>query len=170
MSKLYVNEIYAKGSSNKGLEIDSTGRVLIPVVPAWRVTKSTAQAVSTTAETAVTFQTSSGQNCFVNGGVTLTSNKIVVPVAGIYQVGVNLRVDNITSGYMVTRILKNLEQTGQEETYHIVTVGGGAYNTATLVDVFQADAGDEFSVSNLSSSDSSYSISNASIFSGHLVG
>ena len=170
MSKIYVNEIYAKGSSNKGLEIDSTGRVLMPVVPAWRVTKSTAQAVSTTAETAVTFQTSSGQNCFVNGGVTLTSNKIVVPVAGIYQVGVNLRVDNITSGYMVTRILKNLEQTGQEETYHIVTVGGGAYNTATLVDVFQADAGDEFSVSNLSSSDSSYSISNASIFSGHLVG
>ena len=168
-SILKVDNIHTSGGTS-AMTIDSTGRVLMPVVPAWRVTKSVVQAVSTTAETAVTFQSSSGQNCFVNGGVTLTNNKIVVPVAGIYQVSVNLRVDNVTSGYLVTRILKNLDQSGQEETYHIHSVNGGAYNTATLVDVFQADAGDEFSVSNLSSSDNSYSISNASIFSGHLVG
>jgi hypothetical protein len=169
MSKLYVNEVYAKGSSNKGLEIDSTGRVIMPVVPAWRVSKNAAQAVTTTAETAVTLDKSSGSNCFLNGGVTLSSNKITVPIAGIYQVNLNMRLDNITTGYIVSRILKNLDQSGQEESYHIQTTAG-TYNTVTLTDVYEAEAGDEFSVSNLSNSDNSYTIASTLTFSGHLIG
>ena len=169
MSKLYVNEIYAKGSSNKALEIDSTGRVFMPVVPAWRVGTTLQSVTSDTSERAVPFNVSSGSNLFLKGGVTLTSGVIVVPVAGLYQVNLNLRIDNVTSGYNVTRILKNLEQSNQEEAYHIQTTAG-TYNSITLTEVFEAEAGDEFSVSNLSNSDGTYSISATSTFSGHFVG
>ena len=170
MSKLYVNQVYAKGSSNKGLEIDSTGRVIMPVVPAWRAGMASSQAVtSNTSEVAILFDKGSGSNCFLNGGVTISSGKIVVPIAGIYQVNLNMRIDNISSGYLVSRILKNLDQSGQEESYHIQTTAG-TYNTVTITDVYEAEAGDEFSVSNLSNSDGTYTVSSTSTFSGHLIG
>jgi len=173
MASILGVETLQHTNGTDALTIDSTGRVLMPVVPAWRTGKIASQAVTAdTSEIAVPFDKGSGasSNCFLNGGVTISSGKIVVPIAGIYQVNLNMRIDNITSGYIVSRILKNLEQSNQEESYHIVSVGGGAYNTVTITDVYEAEAGDEFSVSNLSSADGTYTISSTSTFSGHLVG
>ena len=170
-SILKVSEIQDPTNGNSALTIDSSGRVQMPVVPAWRVGKTSNQDVSATGDVQITFNETDTDNCFLQGGVTLSSNVVTVPVAGVYQVNFVGRVDGIGSGYVVARLQKNAVATANSDTYCIVGDGvSGNYENLTMSDVFKADAGDNFRVLFYSSNDNAFTINNNTIFSGHLVG
>ena len=153
------------------MTIDSSGRVQMPVVPAWRVGKTSNQDVSSTGDVLITFNETDTDNCFLQGGVTLSSSLVTVPVAGVYQVNFVARVDGIGSGYVVARLQKNAVATGNSDTYCIVGDGmSTTYDNLTMSDVFKADAGDNFRVLFYANSDNAYTINNNTTFSGHLVG
>ena len=165
-----VDTIQNNGGTT-GLTIDSSGRVLTPVVPAWRVGKTSNQDVSANGNVVITFDETDTHNCFLQGGVTLSSNLVTVPVAGVYQVNFVGRIDGIGSGYVVARLQKNSVDAGNSDTYCIVGDGMSSnYDNLTMSDVFKADAGDNFRVYFFSSADSAYTINNNTTFSGHLVG
>jgi hypothetical protein len=87
MSKLYVNEIYAKGSSTQAMGIDSSGRVTKPTVPAFRAQKTNGNVSATNT---VLFN-----DVGLNQGSCYSSStgKFVAPVHGVYFFGFTGRHD-----------------------------------------------------------------------------
>jgi hypothetical protein len=111
--------------SVNALTITSTGQVTIPNQPAWSVGLSAQQNFSSTPGTIVWNQ-SSGNECFVQGGVSLNSGngRITVPVAGKYVVFASIRTE-ATGAAFGTNL--NLRKNGTTLQRHYV---GGAVNSA----------------------------------------
>ena len=174
-SILKVDTIQNTGGTT-GLTIDSSGRVLKPVIPAWRVCLTASQNITTAggAGTDILWDdTSSADFNFLVGGCTLSSGVITVPVDGIYQCNAAVRFDNVgSSSYLLMKILKNGGQTAQQELYVINGNNHSTdYNNITGSDVFSCVAGDTLKVSAMTSADSNWDVNiNGSKFSGFLVG
>ena len=110
MSKLYVDEIASKTGATDAMTIDSSGRVKRSVIPAWYCvrTPSTTHTISASNSDIADWKSDSSGltdpsfSPYVSGGVTLTSGTtITIPVAGLYHISWNLRVDNLGAGYWV---------------------------------------------------------------------
>jgi len=170
MSTLYVDNIYSKTGASQALTIDSNGIVTTPSVPAWRVSISANQSVSASGFTQVQLDLTSTQNCFLNGGVTISSYEVVAPVTGIYAVNAFVRLDGIGSGYTQIGIQVNGIRTGISDTYSINGSPPSNYITITASDVYSVTANDTFKLEVYTSADTSYIINNNTVFSGHLVG
>lgn len=153
------------------MTIDSSGRVSMPVVPAWRVGLSGNQTITTSgSDVLVVFDETTSDNCFLQGSVTLSSGIITVPVAGVYQVNVVCRIDSIGSGYIIAKIKRNNVDGGNSDTYIISGSPSTNYENLTGSDIFKCDANDTLRVTVLSSGDTNWSAHNNTVFSGHLVG
>jgi hypothetical protein len=78
------------------MRITKDGQVTIPSQPAWSVGRSTAQSFSSGTPTTINWDQSSGNDCFIQGGVTLNggNGRITVPVAGKYVVLVSIRTED----------------------------------------------------------------------------
>ena len=174
-SILKVDTIQNTGGTT-GLTIDSAGRLLKPVIPAWRVCLTASQNITTAggAGTDILWDdTSSADFNFLVGGCTLSSGVITVPVDGIYQCNAAVRFDNVgSSSYMIMRILKNNSQSAQQELYIINGNNHSTdYNGIFGSDVFSCVAGDTLRVSATASADSNWDVNiNGSKFSGFLIG
>jgi len=165
-----VAGISSNSTSGTALGIDANNIVTIPSVPAWRVGLSSNQNVSVNnTNVTVEFDNSTTDNCFLQGGLTLSSGIITVPVAGVYQVNVTIRQTGVSGGYVLVRILRNNVTTGSSGTY-IIDGTTVTYTNYTGSDIFKCDANDTLRATVLSYSDNIYSIVNTSIFSGHLIG
>ena len=90
-SILKVDEIQNTGGTT-GLTIDSSGRALRPVIPFGQASMGNA-AVSATNKIGLEYNIVSG------GGLTVdqTNDRMIVPVAGLYQIGFTHLTDNLTS-------------------------------------------------------------------------
>ena len=108
-SILKVNELQHTGGTS-ALTVDTSGRVKRSVIPAWYCvrTPGTTHTISSSNsdisdwKTNSTGLTSPSMPPYVSGGVTLTSGKtITIPVAGLYHISWNLRVDSLGAGYWV---------------------------------------------------------------------
>ena len=170
MSTLYVDNIYSKTGTSQALTIDSSGRVTTPSVPAWRVSLNATQSVSSSGTTQVQLDQTSTENCFLNGGVTLNSYKVVVPVTGIYAVHSYVRIDGVGTGYVQISISVNDVTSGISDSYSIEGSPPSNYVTLNASDVFSVNATNTFTLSVYTNNDNSYSINKNSVFSGHLVG
>lgn len=169
-SILKVSSIQDPTNSNTALSIDTSGRVTTPVVPAWRVSLNANQSVSSTGYTQVQLDLTSTENCFLNGGVTISSYEVVAPVTGIYAVHSYIRVDGVGTGYVQLGILVNGVRSGIEDTYVIDGSPPSNYVTLSASDVFSVTANDTFRLEVYTSNDNSYTINGNTVFSGHLVG
>ena len=170
-SRILVDEIYSKTGNTSALTIDSSGRVQMPVVPAWRVGLTSNQTNTTSgSDVLVSFDESASDNCFLQGGVTLSSGIITVPVAGVYNVNVVARIDFIGSGYIIAKIKRNNDDGGNKDTYVISGSPSSNYENLTASDVFKCDANDTFRVTVYSDADTNWNMNNNTMFSGHLVG
>ena len=171
-SIIKVDEIQNKAGTS-AITIDSSGRVLRSAVPAWRVGLSTTQPQTSSGTKLVPFDTYNTQNCFLQGGVTLSSGTITVPVAGLYKVGSTIRVDDVnTAIYIISYIRKNQANQNLEDSYVLTDNHGVTYQSLTVNDLYQCEAGDELECYiNVQSGDSSWELAqNVSHFNGHLVG
>ena len=167
---LLVDTIKDGANTNTAMAIDSSGRVTTPSVPAWRVSPSGGLSVSSAGWTVVQLDTSDTENRFLNGGVTLNSYKVVVPVTGIYAVHSFVRIDDLGTGYVQISIMVNDVNTGVSDSYSIDGSPPSDYVTLNASDVFSINADDTFTLSVYASTDASWTINANTMFSGHLVG
>ena len=174
-SRILVDEIYSKTGNTSALTIDSNGVVTRPVVPAWRATAIHDDRTASGAA-AVTWSTAtdtSDNRRYRLGGVTLggsspDNHEFTVPVTGLYQLNVNMRIDELNTGY-VTMFLRVNDST-VSDAYSILGQPSTNYETINIADVYYMEANDQVSVWVSSSSDTSYEIDGNSTFSGVLVG
>ena len=172
MSTLKVDTIQHSGGTT-GLTINSDGRVLQPNLPAWRVSPASDANVSSDTgwQVVVWDETNdSAENLYLQGGCTVASNKIVVPVAGVYVFGVNLRIDGIANGsYLTCQLERNDNDTDNAEAQYIEQNVGATYAMVTMTSVMKFAATDTIRV-RVASPDGTYTIQDNSTFYGALIG
>jgi hypothetical protein len=171
-SELHVDAIKHSGGTS-AMTIDSSGRVLQPSVPAFRVGFSSNQTISSTGNNTLAWDqgiSSETESCYSQGGFSWSSGIVTVPVAGIYHFSITLRIDSIGSGYLVAKILKNDSESGTDDMYLIDGSPSNTYTNLTGSNVYKCDASDNIRIKVASSADSSYTVTQNSIFSGHFVG
>ena len=105
MSTIAVDSIEAKTSG---------GAVLFPNRPAFHVSLASAQTLSTTAATVLFEDRGTSYNNFLQGGITISSGVITVPIAGVYQFSTLIRANSVGSGFITARIMRN-SMSGSEE-------------------------------------------------------
>ena len=172
-SILKVSEIQDPTNSNSALTIDNSGRILTPARPAFSCRPNGAISVSasgwkTTVFSTVDFDIGSNLNA---GGY------FVCPVTGIYQFNLHMRFDGVGSGYVViclgSEISGTSTPTSHTELYYNSYVMAGSvnstYDSVVTSLTIQLDANTNVMPWHISS-DTSYTVSVASNFSGFLVG
>jgi len=148
-----VDTIQNNGGTT-GLTIDSNGVVTRPVVPAWRATAI------------LDVRTAAGGK-YVTWSTT-TDHEFTVPVTGLYQLNVNVRVDGVGGGYAYA--LLQVNDSNVSDAYSIEGTPSPSYQTLTIADVYYIEANDKVSVFVGTSTDTSYEVDGNSTFSGVLVG
>ena len=172
-STLKVNEIQHTGGTS-AMTVDSSGRILQPTKPAFRIARSGSSAQTTVGGIGVICPfdviSSNAQNCFNQGGFTFSGGVVTVPVDGVYQLNANLRVDGIGSGYLVGRITINGDTTGQSETYAITGDPAADYISFNMSECFKLETGDTIEFRIATQNDNSWEFASASTASGYLIG
>lgn len=173
MSNLLVQNIkHTNGTT--AMTVDSSGRVLQPIVPAFRVGLTSSLGYTATGSfTEVVWNegtSSESDNCFSQGGFSWSSGVVTVPVSGVYHFDLVTRIDGVGSGYAIMKIAKNNDTTGNKEMFSIEGVPASNYQAVTGSCVFKLTASDTVRVTIYSDADSSYTLTTDSIFSGHLIG
>jgi|11BtaG_2_1085332.scaffolds.fasta_scaffold69223_2 hypothetical protein len=172
-STLKVNTIAHSGGTT-ALTVDSTGRVLQPTKPAFRIARSSSSAQTTAGGTGIICPfdviSDDSQNCFNQGGFTFSGGVVTVPVDGLYQLNANLRVDGVGSGYLIARIMINGSSSSQSETYGITGDPAADYESFNMSECFKLEAADTIEFRIASQNDSSWEFAAASTASGYLIG
>ena len=169
-SILKVNTIQDATNSNTAISVDSSGRVTRSVIPSWRVGLTDHQTVSTADLTDVSFTNTSTNNCFLNGGCTISSGVITVPVAGLYQINCCIRLDQVSANYIELYIRFNGVSSVFTGGYHIEGDPNSNYHSISTNETFLMSANDDVRCSIYAGGDSSWRVNQASNFGGYLVG
>jgi len=154
---------------------DEAGTVLIRPAslsawPAFRLSLTADQNETTSGvETDIVWDRTSGENCYIQGGMSLASGVITVPVDGIYLFNTTLRVDGVGSGYLIGYIVRNNDYTGSSETFIINGSPDGTYENLSGSSHFKMNAGDTVRASVYTSADTSWTVDERSTFSGSLI-
>lgn len=170
MSSILKVDQIQNAAGTAGLTIDSNGVVSKSVVLAWRVGLSSDDLRTITTKATVPWDKTDIENCFLSGGVTISSGVITVPKSGLYQINANLRVDGVGSGYVIAKIVINSNDSGSRETYIIEGSPPSNYTTINGHDVFELAASDTVHVEVSTSADTSWDIQQNSSFSGVMIG
>jgi hypothetical protein len=160
-------------NGTSAMTIDSNGTIQMPQKPAWRLGLDSSQAETTDGTHTVLFDKTDNENCFLQGDLTYTATTgiLEVGVAGVYQINATVRVDDVGTGFIVMRIVKNDDISGANETYSIEGSPASSYQTLTATDTFKLAAGDNIRITVYVSADTSWSIAAETAFlSGFLVG
>jgi len=169
-------DIIKNSSGTSALSINSSGVITKDVVPAWRVCLTSSQVINASGNTGTGYDvvwndTTTANANYVQGGCTLSSGVITVPVTGLYQCNAITRFDGVSSGYIVMRIVKNNNTTDKAEMYVITGGPNSSYENLTGGDVYSCTAGDTLKVTVAASDDTTWDIDhNGSKFSGFLIG
>ena len=169
-----VDTIQNNGGTT-AMTIDSNGVVTRSVVPAWRATAIHDDRTSGAAKP-VTWSTATDTNDnrrYRLGGVTLggsspANHEFTVPVTGLYQLNVNVRIDELNTGYVIMFLQVN--DSTVSDAYSILGQPSTNYETINIADVYYMEANDKVSVVVSTSADTSWEIDGNSTFSGVLVG
>ena len=155
------------------MTIDSSGRVLFPARPSWRVgingNQSTTQ--GSNGIEVINFTETTGTLQHLDGGCTLSGGKITVPIAGVYHANAIMRMDSVTANTYHEMHIRH-ETTGGTQTEIAYVISGNPatnYENATASVTVKMAANEKLLVSCFSA-DSSYTIAASANFSGFLVG
>ena len=169
MSTLKVGTIQDHANSITAMTIDSSGRVSRPVLPAWRVQLASAQNISA-ASAVVTWDNSSSAGCFIQGGCTLSSGVVTVPVAGVYQINATVRKQNINGTYI--EMYMRINTSGSHRGYHIIGNPDDTYHSISMSQVFKLSANDTVDILVNAQGETSWLVQGTSLsaFSGVMIG
>ena len=172
MTSILKVDSIQNAAGTAAMTIDSGGRILQPAKPAFRVTLGSVQSMSgQEIEHVVSFaETAASQNCFIQGGITLSSGVITVPVDGVYTFNMALRVDGIGSSFVLGRLRRNSDGGDDKPLYVIAGTPMSNQQFLTGSTTFKLDAGDTIDVTVYANGDSSFNVNDKSEISGHLIG
>lgn len=172
MSSILKVQTIKAPNDTTAMNISSSGIVTQPEVPAWRLGLTTGQTETTVGGVGqlVNWTNTTSDNCFIQGDLQYSSGIITVQTAGVYMIHANVRIDNIGSGYVITRILINDNSTDNAETYSIVGTPSTNYHNINATDCYKLVANDTIRIRVAASADTNWDIAQQSTFSGHLVG
>ncbi len=172
-SILKVDTIQNTGGTT-GLTIDSSGRVLQPAKPAWRIGRGSSVSVTNgqATNTVINFNLTNDttRRFFTQGGITVSSGVVTVPVTGIYLCGSTVRFDSVGSGYALIRMAINSETNSGSGSYDIRGTRDSAYFSLGDTTIFDLNANDTIHVQYYVSADTNFEINLRSYFWGYLVG
>ena len=165
-----IGTIKDAGGNNTAITIDSSGRVSRPVLPAWRVQlASNAQNISANSAV-ITWDNSSSAGCFIQGGCTLSSGVVTVPVAGVYQINTSVRKQNINGSYIEVYI--RINTSSSHRGYHIIGNPDDTYHSISASQVFKLAANDTVDILVNAQGENSWLVAGGSLssFSGVMIG
>ena len=169
-STLKVQNIAHTGGTT-AMTVDSSGRVTKPQIPAFHVGLASAQTLSTTAATVLFEDRGTSYNNFLQGGITISSGVITVPIAGVYQFNTLIRANSVGSGFITARIMRNSMSGSEEGGYIIIgNTRSTDYDNLTGSTVYKMSASDTVKIEMKTSADTSWNVGTQSEFSGFLVG
>ena len=170
-SILKVDTIQNTGGTT-GLTIDSSGRITQPAKPAWRIGRGSNLTGVNATTTVINYDdvADTNRDFFTQGGVTVSSGVVTVPVTGLYHLGSSNRFDDVSSSYIVVRIVKNNDTDSSYGTYDIVGSPSSNYETIGDATIFKLTASDTVKVDYYISNDASFELNIRSYFWGYLVG
>tara|TARA_B100000575_G_C23094798_1_gene631366 strand:- start:39 stop:551 length:513 start_codon:yes stop_codon:yes gene_type:complete len=170
MSTLKVGTIQDHTNSTTAMTIDDAGRILTPARPAWRLQLNSSQSISGSLAGIVAWDNSSTNGNFIQGGCTLSSGAITVPISGIYQINCSTRFESVGGAYIEQYMRVN--GNGSHRAYHITGDPLDNYHSVSMGHLFKLAANDVFDIQVNTQTDTDYSIAGGqlSTFSGHLVG
>ena len=171
MSTLKVQTIQHTNGTT-GITLDSGGRILRPTNPAWRIGRGSTLTGVNQITTVINYDNISDadRDFFTQGGCSVSSGVVTVPITGMYHVGTSNRFDDVGSGYIVVRITKNDDDNSTFGTYDIVGSPSSAYETIGDNTIYKLNASDTVKVDYYISNDSSFTVNTRSYFWGYLVG
>lgn len=167
-STLKVNTIQHTGGTT-GMTIDSSGRVFRPVLPAWRLQLAGTQNISANSAV-VTWDNSGTAGCFIQGGCTLSSGVVTVPVAGVYQINTSVRKQNINGTYI--EVYMRINTSSSHRGYHIIGNPDDTYHSISASQVFKLAANDTVDILVNAQGENSWLVAGGSLssFSGAMIG
>ena len=169
-STLKVQNIAHTGGTT-AMTVDSSGRVTKPQIPAFHVGLASAQTLSTTAATVLFEDRGTSYNNFLQGGITISSGVITVPIAGVYQFNTLIRANSVGSGFITARIMRNSMSGSEEGGYIIIgNTRSTDYDNLTGSTVYNMNASDTVKIEMKTSADTSWNVGTQSEFSGYLIG
>ena len=169
-STLKVQNIAHTGGTT-AMTVDSSGRVTKPQIPAFHVGLASAQTLSTTAATVLFEDRGTSYNNFLQGGITISSGVITVPIAGVYQFNTIIRANSVGSGFITARIMRNSMSGSEEGGYIIIgNTRSTDYDNLTGSTVYKMSASDTVKIEMKTSADTSWNVGTQSEFSGFLIG
>ena len=169
-SIIKVNNIQ-NSSGTTALSIDGSGRVTKPQLPAFRLTVASAQTLSTTEATILFADRGTSYNNFLQGGMSLSSGVITVPIAGVYQFSTIIRANSVGSGFVTAKISRNSVLSSEAVGYIIIGNSRSSdYDNLTGSTIFNMSANDTVEVFIKASADTSWNVGTQSEFSGYLIG
>ena len=172
MSSVIKVDAIQNQSGTSAITIDSSGAVLKPAMPAWRIGRGSSIAGVNQSTTVINYNVTDNadRDLFVQGGVSVSSGIVTIPRTGIYHVGTSNRFNDVGSGYIVVRIHKNSDADSTFGTYDIVGQPSSNYETIGDNTIYKLTVNDTVKVDYYISNDSSFTIDVRSYFWGYLVG
>ena len=158
-------------ASTTAMTIDSSGRVSRSLIPAWRVSLQSDQTHSSNSSFDVTFDKTSGDGNYIQGGCTISSGIVTVPLTGIYQVSANIRFNNVNANY-IELYLRIGASTSPPAFYAIEGNPDEPYHTVVVSGVLKLNANNTLDTLVYGGGDTSHAIAsgNLSTFTGVMIG
>ena len=135
---IYINS--TSTGYNKKFGIDSAGRVTMPYQPSWSLQPNHSTGIAYTGATIVDFAVTPNNRCFANG-VTVSSGRVTVPVAGKYSVTTTFRQENAQTNYQLVIIVN-----GSDVARGGIWYSSQAYETIQMSRVLSLSANDYIEV------------------------
>ena len=157
MSTLKVQNIQHTNGTT-GITIDSGGRILKPTNPAWRIGRGSSLTGVNATTTVINYDVTSNadRDLFIQGGCSVSSGVVTVPITGMYHVGTSNRFNDVGAGYIVVRITKNDDADSSFGTYDIVGSPSADYETIGDNTIYTLNANDTVKVDYYISNDASF--------------
>ena len=171
MSTLKVQNIQHTNGTT-GITIDSGGRILKPTNPAWRIGRGSSLTGVNATTTVINYDVTSNadRDLFIQGGCSVSSGVVTVPITGMYHVGTSNRFNDVGAGYIVVRITKNDDADSSFGTYDIVGSPSADYETIGDNTIYTLNANDTVKVDYYISNDASFTVDLRAYFWGYLIG
>lgn len=164
MSKLYVNEVHSKTGSTKALEIDSSGIITTPALPAFRAYSSAGGAWQSFGNTNANVMPFDTTNFNIGNHYNTSSYKFIAPVAGVYSFYFQWYGDGTSLNDSFIQV--NSTDVG----FSRIKVQGATSSISLLYELSVNDEVQALGDVNNTDSQDWYAGSTYSYFQGHLIG
>ena len=152
------------------MTIDSSGRILQPTKPAFRVKfNGNTPAINISANTELSWNTYGSVDFDIGGHFDLANSKYVVPITGLYQINLQIAIESVSSS---TGVYAYVNVNGSNLYMGSISdPQGGGYETSRYSGLLSFSAGDELKTQCRTITDTSVIIRGVTTdFSGYLIG